>query len=85
MVTISAQDVKALRDRTAAGILDCRNALQEAGGDHEKAIDLLRTRGAAKTAKGLSVPTSITMGKWRCSWSSIPKLILWPRTPNFNN
>ena len=51
MATISAQDVKALRDRTAAGIMDCKNALQEAGGDHEKAIDLLRTRGAAKAAK----------------------------------
>ena len=51
MATISAQDVKALRDRTAAGIMDCKNALQEAGGDPEKAIDLLRTRGAAKAAK----------------------------------
>ena len=51
MATISAQDVKALRDRTAAGIMDCKNALQEADGDTEKAIDLLRTRGAAKAAK----------------------------------
>jgi len=51
MATISAQDVKALRDRTAAGIMDCKNALQEADGDPEKAIDLLRTRGAAKAAK----------------------------------
>ena len=51
MATITAQDVKALRDRTAAGIMDCRNALQEAGGDPEKAIDLLRTRGAARVAK----------------------------------
>ena len=51
MATISAQDVKALRDRTAAGIMDCKNALQEANGDPEKAIDLLRTRGAAKAAK----------------------------------
>lgn len=51
MGTISAQDVKALRDRTAAGIMDCKNALQEANGDPEKAIDLLRTRGAAKAAK----------------------------------
>ena len=51
MATISAQDVKALRDRTAAGIMDCKNALQEADGDSEKAIDLLRTRGAAKAAK----------------------------------
>lgn len=58
MATISAQDVKALRDRTAAGIMDCRNALQEAGGDPEKAIDLLRTRGAAKVAKRAERKTS---------------------------
>lgn len=49
--TISAQDVKGLRDRTGAGMMDCRNALQETGGDVEKAIDLLRTKGAAKAAK----------------------------------
>jgi len=51
MATITAQDVKALRERTGAGMMDCRNALQEADGDIEKAIDLLRTRGAAKAAK----------------------------------
>ena len=51
MATISAQDVKALRDRTGAGIMDCKKALQETGGDPEKAIDLLRSRGAAKAAK----------------------------------
>ena len=49
--TITAQDVKALRDRTGAGMMDCRNALQETAGDVEKAIDLLRTKGAAKAAK----------------------------------
>ena len=49
--TISAQDVKALRDRTGAGMMDCKAALQETGGDAEKAIDLLRSKGAAKAAK----------------------------------
>jgi elongation factor Ts len=49
--TISAQDVKTLRDRTGAGMMDCKAALQETGGDMEKAIDLLRTKGAAKAAK----------------------------------
>ena len=48
---ISAKDVKALRDRTGAGMMDCKAALQESNGDVEKAIDILRTKGAAKAAK----------------------------------
>ena len=48
---IAAKDVKALRDRTGAGMMDCKGALQECGGDMEKAIDLLRSKGAAKAAK----------------------------------
>jgi elongation factor Ts len=48
---VSAKDVKALRARTGAGVLDCRQALGEAGGDIEKAVDLLRTRGQAQAAK----------------------------------
>jgi elongation factor Ts len=43
--------VKALRDRTGAGILDCRKALSESEGDIEKAVELLRARGAAQAAK----------------------------------
>ncbi len=39
---ISAKDVKALRDRTGAGMMDCKKALSEAGGDIEKAIEILR-------------------------------------------
>jgi elongation factor Ts len=50
-MSFTAQDVKSLRDRTGAGMMECKNALTEAGGDQEKAIDLLRTRGAAKAAK----------------------------------
>ena len=48
---ISAQAVKELRDRTAAGMMECKNALMESGGDMEGAIDILRARGAAKAAK----------------------------------
>ena len=48
---ISAKDVKALRDRTGAGMMDCKKALTEADGDLERAIDILRARGAAKAAK----------------------------------
>jgi len=49
--TISAQDVKKLRDMTGAGMMDCKKALSEVDGDLEKAIDLLRAKGAAKAAK----------------------------------
>lgn len=48
---ISAKEVKALRDRTGAGMMDCKSALQESAGNMEKAIDILRTKGAAKAAK----------------------------------
>lgn len=48
---ISASAVKELRDRTGAGMMDCKSALQEADGDMEKAIDLLRVKGQAKAAK----------------------------------
>jgi len=50
-VEISAQQVKELRERTGAGIMDVKRALEESKGDLEKAIDLLRQRGAAKAAK----------------------------------
>ncbi len=48
---IRAQDVKELRERTGAGIMDSKSALQEADGDMEKAIELLRVKGQAKAAK----------------------------------
>jgi elongation factor Ts len=53
-MAITAKDVKELRERTGAGMMECKGALQEAGGDMEKAIDLLRARGAAKAAKRAS-------------------------------
>jgi elongation factor Ts len=43
-ITISAKDVKALRDRTGAGMMDCKKALAEAGGDVDKAIEILRVK-----------------------------------------
>ena len=48
---ISAGDVKALRERTGAGMMDCKKALQEAEGDIDKAVELLRVRGQAQAAK----------------------------------
>jgi elongation factor Ts len=50
-VEISAKDVKALRDRTGAGMMDCKAALTESGGDVEKAIEILRVKGQAQAAK----------------------------------
>jgi elongation factor Ts len=51
MSAISAKEVKALRDRTGAGVLACREALTEASGDVERAVEILRARGQAQAAK----------------------------------
>jgi elongation factor Ts len=48
---VSAGDVKALRERTGAGMMDCKRALQEAGGDVDKAVEVLRVKGQAQAAK----------------------------------
>ena len=50
-ITVSAQDVKSLRERTGAGIMDAKAALQESGGDLDKAIEILRVKGQASAAK----------------------------------
>jgi len=49
--TASAAEVKALREATGAGIMECKNVLREANGDQEAAVKLLRERGIAKTGK----------------------------------
>ena len=51
MAPDSVDAVKSLRDRTGAGIMDCKAALQSSGGDIEKAIDFLRKKGVAQAAK----------------------------------
>jgi elongation factor Ts len=50
-IAVSAQDVKNLRERTGAGIMDAKAALQETGGDVDKAIEVLRVKGQASAAK----------------------------------
>lgn len=50
-MSFTAQDVKELREVTGAGMMDCKKALEEAAGDRQKAIDLLRTKGLASAAK----------------------------------
>jgi elongation factor Ts len=51
MANISAQSVKELRDKTGAGMMDCKMALNETAGDMEGAVDWLRKKGLAKAAK----------------------------------
>jgi elongation factor Ts len=57
-MTIAASDVKALRDRTGAAMMDCKAALSEADGDLEKAVEILRVKGQASAAKRSGRETS---------------------------
>jgi len=50
-MAVSARDVKALRNRTGAGMMDCKAALEEADGDVDRAIEVLRVKGQAQAAK----------------------------------
>ena len=58
MTEVRVELVKELRERTGAGIMDCKRALQECGGDMEEAITLLRKKGLAKAAKKVGRETS---------------------------
>jgi elongation factor Ts len=58
MASVAASDVKVLRDRTGAGIMDCKAALAESGGDLDKAIEILRIKGQASAAKRSGRATS---------------------------
>jgi len=51
MAEVTVDMIKELRQRTGAGMMDCKHALEETGGNMEKAIDFLRTKGLAKAAK----------------------------------
>jgi elongation factor Ts len=65
MATISAADVKKLRDRTGAGMMDCKAALEEAGGDFEEATTILRKKGLASAAKKAGrATTEGLIGQW---------------------
>jgi len=50
-VAVSTEQIKELREKTGAGMMDCKRALEEAGGDMQKAIDVLRKKGAATAAR----------------------------------
>ena len=51
MTTISAELVKSLREKTGAGMMECKKALTESSGEFEKAVDLLRQKGLASAVK----------------------------------
>jgi elongation factor Ts len=57
-MAVTASDVKSLRERTGAAMMDCKAALDEAGGDADKAIEILRVKGQASAAKRSSKATS---------------------------
>ena len=57
MSDITPQMVKEIRDMTGAPFIDCKKALEEVGGDYEKAIDILRIKGLAKAAKKIGRET----------------------------
>lgn len=50
-MTITAAQVKSLRQRTGAGMMDCKKTLEETGGDEEKAVEIIQKKGLAKVAK----------------------------------
>jgi elongation factor Ts len=50
-MTISAADIQKLREETGAGVMECKRALDEAGGDMERALELIKARGFAKAEK----------------------------------
>jgi len=57
-MAVTATDVKALRERTGAAMMDCKTALSEADGDLERAIDILRVKGQASASKRAGRATS---------------------------
>ena len=57
-MAVSMEQVKTLRDMTGAGMMDCKNALTESGGDLDKAVNILRERGIAKAAKRVGRETA---------------------------
>ncbi|MGE4299771.1 MAG: translation elongation factor Ts [Desulfovibrionaceae bacterium] len=86
-MAISAQQVKALRDKTGAGMMDCKKALAECDGDEQAAVDWLRQKGIAKAAKradrtasegliafvGNDAQTTASMVEFKCETDFVSK------------
>ena len=81
MANYTAADVKALREATGSGMLDCKKALEEAGGDYEKAVEILRIKGAKNVSKradreateGLIAVSGNTMVEVNCETDFVAK------------
>ena len=81
MANYTAADVKALREATGSGMLDCKKALEEAGGDYDKAVEILRIKGAKSVSKradreateGLIAVSGITMVEINCETDFVAK------------
>ena len=63
MANVTPQMIKDLREQTGAGMMDCKGALGETGGDMNAAVDLLRKKGLAKAAKKAKAPKEKANGK----------------------
>ncbi len=90
MATITAGMVKDLREKTGAGMMDCKTALTETGGEMEAAIDWLRAKGLSKAAKKADRVAAqgligvASAAKSGLSSRSIRKPISWPETRSFS-
>ena len=76
MSNFTAADVKKLRDLTGAGMMDCKKALTEADGDFDKAVELLRVKGAAKAAArgaGLVATSGNALVELKCETDFVAK------------
>ncbi|NMF30985.1 elongation factor Ts [Corynebacterium ammoniagenes] len=81
MANYTAADVKALRETTGSGMLDCKKALEEAGGDYDKAVEILRIKGAKSVSKradreateGLVAVSGNTMIEINCETDFVAK------------
>ena len=81
MANYTAADVKALRESTGSGMLDCKKALEEAGGDYDKAVEILRIKGAKSVSKradreateGLIAVSGNTMVEINCETDFVAK------------
>ncbi len=75
MAEISAAAVKAFREKTGLPLMDCKKALQDAGGDEAKAIDILRKEGKKLEEKRSGRETSLVVSA--CTVDSIKKFARW--------
>ena len=84
-MSITAEQVKLLRERTGAGMMECKKALVETGGDLDAAAELMRKQGLAKADKKATrvaaegvVVTEKSASRWAASWFFVPLTMAVP-------